>query len=307
MSLRKLDLYKILSVNKNSSVQDIKKAYKKLALKYHPDKNKEDNSNERFIEIKYAYDILSNVHTRKEYDSNSFDYKFSGPSDYDHKIFDFLNKSIFFSYLKSVTTNKNYLNLIEIIYSKFKFEPNNSVNITSFELFNSISTLLDIEYTLEFTLKEVYNYEYKKVSLDRITKNKFIENIYPVDLVQIYEGEGELIEMSGINIQGNIKIKIKITSDNYLNNKYYIIKNDLYLNINKDQIKNNNFTIDFLDGQRYSIGLDDIGWEHIDIGKIFKMENKGMCYYNSVESEEYVDFNNGLDIQRGDVYFIFLL
>lgn len=309
--MRKLDLYKILGVNPNSQIHEIKKAYKKLVLKYHPDKNKSDNSNEKFIEIKYAYDILSNEKNRIEYDLNHLDKKFSGPSEYEHKIFNFLNTNLFLSYLKSVTTDKNYLNLIEIIYSKLK-----QLNLTnesefkyfnSLKLFNSISTLLDIEYKVEYTIKEVYDNKVKKIKIDRITKNEFVENIYPIDLTQLYEGEGELVNIGGMDIEGNIKIKIDMIDDIYLNYKYHIILNDLYCNIPKNKIINNKLEINFLDGENYNIGLDDDGWENMDAGKIYKIENKGLCYYKDMDSEEYIDYNDGLEVLRGNLYFIILL
>lgn len=63
------DYYKILGVTKNASANEIKKAYRKLALKYHPDKNPGDNSAElKFHEINEAHEVLSNAEKRKKYD-----------------------------------------------------------------------------------------------------------------------------------------------------------------------------------------------------------------------------------------------
>ncbi|MBN2789543.1 MAG: molecular chaperone DnaJ [Candidatus Delongbacteria bacterium] len=67
--MAKQDYYDILGVSKNSSKEDIKKAYKKLALKYHPDKNKGDKeSEEKFKEIGEAYSVLSDDNKRSRYD-----------------------------------------------------------------------------------------------------------------------------------------------------------------------------------------------------------------------------------------------
>ena len=52
------DYYKILGVPRDASDDDIKKAYRKLALKYHPDKNKDPGSEEKFKELAEAYDVL---------------------------------------------------------------------------------------------------------------------------------------------------------------------------------------------------------------------------------------------------------
>lgn len=62
------DYYKILGVDKKASLAAIKKAYKKLALKYHPDKNKESGSEEKFKEIAEAYEVLSDKDKRAKYD-----------------------------------------------------------------------------------------------------------------------------------------------------------------------------------------------------------------------------------------------
>ena len=67
------DYYKILNIPKNSSKDDIKKAYRKLALLYHPDKNKDIDAEEKFKEINQAYDVLYNQTTpNNPFDNNLF-------------------------------------------------------------------------------------------------------------------------------------------------------------------------------------------------------------------------------------------
>jgi len=64
------DYYKTLNVNKNDSESEIKKAYRKLAMKYHPDRNKGDKSaEEMFKKISEAYAVLSDKEKREQYDT----------------------------------------------------------------------------------------------------------------------------------------------------------------------------------------------------------------------------------------------
>lgn len=62
------DYYQILGVSKSASQDEIKKAYRKLALQYHPDKNKTKEAEDKFKEINHAYEILSNPQKRQQYD-----------------------------------------------------------------------------------------------------------------------------------------------------------------------------------------------------------------------------------------------
>lgn len=62
------NLYEILELNKNATKEEIKASYKRLALKYHPDKNKHPEAEERFKEISEAYKVLSDDDNRKTYD-----------------------------------------------------------------------------------------------------------------------------------------------------------------------------------------------------------------------------------------------
>ncbi len=65
----KRDYYEILGLNKNATTEEIKKAYRKLALKYHPDRNSSDsNAEKKFKEINEAYQVLGDPEKRARYD-----------------------------------------------------------------------------------------------------------------------------------------------------------------------------------------------------------------------------------------------
>src|ERR671939_2186240 len=63
------DYYEILGVPRSASRDEIKNAYRKLALQYHPDRNKSAGSEEKFKEITGAYAVLSDDEKRKRYDT----------------------------------------------------------------------------------------------------------------------------------------------------------------------------------------------------------------------------------------------
>ena len=62
------DYYKILGISKGASEDDVRKAYRKMALKFHPDKNKSAGAEEKFKEIAEAYEVLSDKRKRDIYD-----------------------------------------------------------------------------------------------------------------------------------------------------------------------------------------------------------------------------------------------
>jgi len=66
--MEKRDYYKILGVDKGSTQAEIKKAYRKLVKKYHPDVNKDDGAEDQFKEVQESYEILSDESKRKAYD-----------------------------------------------------------------------------------------------------------------------------------------------------------------------------------------------------------------------------------------------
>jgi len=69
------DYYKTLGVDRNASADDIKKAYRRLARKYHPDVSKEPDAEKRFKEVAEAYEVLKDPEKRKLYDQLGSDWR----------------------------------------------------------------------------------------------------------------------------------------------------------------------------------------------------------------------------------------
>jgi len=84
-----MNLYQVLELENNASLDDIKKNYKRLARKYHPDRNKDDKAESKFHEISSAYEILSDDKSRKEY-----------------LMFNSDNKNLFYDFLTNLFNNK---------------------------------------------------------------------------------------------------------------------------------------------------------------------------------------------------------
>src|SRR5210317_2232381 len=79
--MAKRDYYEILGVSKSASADEIKKAYRRLAMKHHPDRNKDDSkaSEDRFKEAKEAYEVLKDSEKRATYDQFGHDGLRAGP------------------------------------------------------------------------------------------------------------------------------------------------------------------------------------------------------------------------------------
>src|SRR5215204_1348733 len=74
-----IDYYKILGVHKNASTDDIRKAYRKLARKHHPDLNPNDKeSHKKFQQVNEANEVLSDPEKRKKYDQYGKDWQHAG-------------------------------------------------------------------------------------------------------------------------------------------------------------------------------------------------------------------------------------
>jgi DnaJ-class molecular chaperone len=136
------NLYDILNVTKNATDVEIKNAYKKMLLKYHPDKNNIDDSTSKFIEIRNAYETLIDKQKRNNYDKQ---HKY--PTIYDS--------------IKSFCTNisPNYDIIINIIASKYyKSEDNLKDDINNMNFGNILGNIFNIDIINVYLLDKYNGY-----------------------------------------------------------------------------------------------------------------------------------------------------
>ena len=142
-----MDYYQTLGISKNATTKEIKTAYRKLAFKYHPDKNKDDDAEQKFKEIVNAYSVLSDDVKRNNYDKGNVDGIFS---------------------------NINF----EEIYKSFADMFNDfSMNIPS-----KLEKGNNIEYNINVSLEDVYNKVEKELT---VTRKKNLNGIYQNDKTTI--------------------------------------------------------------------------------------------------------------------------
>ena len=152
------DYYSILHLKKNCTKSEIKKQYRKLSLKYHPDK---DGDNEKFIEIKTAYDTLYDDEKRKLYDIQLF-FKDIDLTEDDYEImFSYYNRFIQSNEYKLMMLLYNSIpkKVKEDIFRKFKYRnytivpAEKSIDITSLYTDEFINLVVKKEDYMDKKLK----------------------------------------------------------------------------------------------------------------------------------------------------------
>lgn len=175
------DYYYILGIKKNSSLEDIKKAYRKLSLKFHPDKNDGDEFfAERFKEIQEAYETLSNKNKRNEYDytySSNHSQKEKNGYNFTPSIEYFKSNKTSIKYGEEITFSWKVLNADRVIIKPFGLVSpigektyiikNFRNKIITFELTARNTNInRETKHTIRLnnlTYKELYNYFKNKI------------------------------------------------------------------------------------------------------------------------------------------------
>ncbi len=215
-----IDYYKVLGINKNASDDDIKKAYRKAARKYHPDLNPNDKEAEKkFKEINEANEVLSNAENRKKYDAYGKDWKHA-----DHFEQAKQNQS-----RQSSGHRGSSANFENEDYSDF-FESMFGGQFSGRSRSQAAFKGQDFNAELHLSLKEVYTTQQKTLTVNgkniRITIPAGINN---GQIIKI-KGQGG----DGINggPKGDLYIKFRIENDSLFrldgNNLYSTVNLDLY-------------------------------------------------------------------------------
>lgn len=144
------DYYNILGVKKDSTLEEIKKAYRKLAIKYHPDKNPNNKkeSEEKFKEAAEAYSVLSDYNKRKQYDqtgSSNFNADFDNIN---------INMDDIFNNFGDIF-NDNFENFTDF---EFNINRNKSKKIKG----------SNIKIKVSFTLEDIYKGKNKNIKIKRM-------------------------------------------------------------------------------------------------------------------------------------------
>ncbi|GAA9569849.1 DnaJ family protein [Helicobacter pylori] len=150
-------LYQTLDVSENANQDEIKKSYRRLARKYHPDLNKTKEAEEKFKEINAAYEILSDEEKRRQYDQFG-DNMFGGQN--------------FSDFARSRSTSEDLDDILSSIFGKGGFSQRFSQNSQGFSGFNFSNFAhedLDMTTTLNVSVLDTLLGNKKQVSINNET------------------------------------------------------------------------------------------------------------------------------------------
>jgi len=288
-----MDDYAILGVSKNDSITIITQKYKKLALKYHPDRNRhnQDECEEKFKEISKAY---HNIVNKKSPNFNLEDNKFAD-------LFSRFNNIK--NYFKSVDYNTLINNVIDKVshFNEFIDDKNKKLEKTE-----------DLYINANIELFDIYNNVNKKISIERLRKcsickgiGKIITKDKTITICKHCNGKKYINKL--IDLSFNCKTK-NITFQKYSNHDKYKMAGDIIININPKkheyyEVYNNydliyNYKIQTLH-EHISISFKHLNNKHYNfnisnpkLNYKYKLKNLGLLY-------------NDNDNLRGELYIIF--
>jgi DnaJ-class molecular chaperone len=259
--------YSILGISKDATIDDIKKAYKKLALLYHPDKNNGDDC--MFKKINYSYQILINPTTRYEYDFNTIP-NTTTTTDFLFKLFNMVIKIA--KDIKNATTTN----------TSTSESPPDTTN----------KELPVTKITINVKLEDLYYARIKKIILKIKKDNIYISKPFYISLLNyktsyVFLNQGD----DGADLCLNLNIRdhpIKIDQVLSAYDLYYEHSISLY-----DFYYGIDFTLTHLDGEILKCNKSFKDGNNMTY--VFK--DKGLPQYNEVTQS----------IKRGDLYIFFNL
>jgi len=290
------DYYKILGVNKDTTPEDIKKAFRKLAIKYHPDKNPGDNSaEEKFKEINEAYAVLSDPEKRRQYDtigSSEFHSKFSQEDIF--RNFDFgdvfrdIGGDVFGKIFYGGRGGKN-VSFDDTIGQFFRTSGMGG-NFQDYEMdgrgpfTKSPKTLgKDVEIKVPLKLGEIIEGVQKVISInvglgtEKISV-KIPKGITPGKKIRV-AGKG----MQGPGGRGDLYLVVKLEDDNKFKYKHPDVEQDVFVNFSTACL-GGDVEISSVDGGHIKLKIPS----GTQSGQIMRLKGKGIPLGNGFKGDMYV-------------------
>jgi curved DNA-binding protein len=219
------DYYKVLGVDKKAGAEDIKKAYRKLALKYHPDRNPGDKkAEESFKKISEAYAVLSDPEKRKQYDtfgSDTFSQRFSQEDIFRGFDLNDILRGFGFSGMNGFGGGKK-----KRYYTQGATDPFSEIFGEQMGRQQMARKGEDIEYNISITLEEAAFGADKRLSVKKEGVTEDINIKIPPGI-----GDGKKLRLSGKGLPG---VNGGPPGDMYL--KVNIIPNPIYTRDESDNI-----------------------------------------------------------------------
>ena len=289
------DYYKILGVEKKASQDAIKKAYRKLAVKYHPDKNQGNKeAEEKFKEIGEAYEVLGDAEKRKKYDELGANWKnfqsgqaYSGGNPFGN--FNFGQGGTYVEMDMDDFMNGN--NQISDFFNAF-FGGGRRAKSTNFGggSWGNFQQAADYETTIEITLEEAFHGTSRIIQLENEKiRIKIKPGIADGQNLRI-KGKGQ--KTSNGQNNGDLYVKIKVLNHTKFERK----ENDLYTSQKIDlftAVLGGKIIIETID-DKLKLPIPQ-GTQN---GKTFRLKNKGMPVYES--KNQFGDLYVKIDVQIPD-------
>jgi curved DNA-binding protein len=280
------DYYKILGVEKGATQSEIKKAYRKLAVKYHPDKNQGNKvAEDRFKQIGEAYEVLGDAQKRKKYDSlgqnwNNFQsgrsYSRSG-NPFDNNNFG-QNSFVDSDFHDFINGNSQFSDFFNAFFGSTKRHKTSSTSYRNKS--NTNQKASDYNLEVEISLEEAY---YGTTRILHLGNEKIKIKIKPGAY------EGQLLRVRGKGQQGyfnqnngDLYVKIKLGE----HPKFKRDNNDLYITQKLDvftAVLGGEIIVDTISG-KVKLPIS----EGTQNGKLLRLKNKGIPFNKDVFGDLYV-------------------
>ena len=277
------DYYKILGVDKGASNEEIKKAYRKLAKKYHPDLNPNDEkAQEKFKDINEAYEVLGDEKKRKKYDTFGSSSSFTNGQNFDPSHFGFENFGNGYSYTYT-TGGEGFSDFFNMFFGGEDFGISDLFGGRTRTRNTYQREVPKYDSEVNITIEEGYKGVVKPLSFRIGNENKSLSVNVPKGILP-----RKKIKIKGekAGIDGDIYLKI-----NFISNENLRLEGlDLYKKVDLfpwDAALGTHIVIDTLDGKKIKIKIP----ANMKPGKKVKIPKKGYRDMKGKRGDLYIETN----------------